>query len=312
MLYEIHIGSPKLDKSYFPPNLELDVSINNETGKSLPILIYFAVYLQSAENSFTYWLPRTPAAGKSSFRAVLAFEYVAFLKAAMQLKNSDGLNVNIMAKIIAENGVEIANHSVSYGVDKQLWILAMDEDKKPRPTGLKAHHHFAAVLDEKIGDLERRTADDPITQLQRRAFEGQINVIKEYLLDQPEMKKLKGFEPVLEICAKLNIDSRWAIAAALLSSLEGYMKNWLVKHTDEKLEDLKRKEFDELISKIQKALLAKKVAFQQKKLSDLAGKRHLRNQVIHEMYIPTDDEIAEIKDESIEFVKYIESIFPTD
>jgi len=310
LLYELRIGSPKLNTSSYPPDLALNVTITNATNKLLPILLHFAIYLESAENVFTYWIATTPNVGKSTKVTTLAFEPLAFLKASIQLKNADRVNMNIDAKIIAENGAEIAHDAISYAVDRDLWVDAIREGDKAPPTGVKAHQHFAVILESKISELENKTSNDPMTQLQRRILDHQILEVKNYLLNQPEMKKLQDLLPLEQVCSSMKIDPKWAVAAALLSSLEGYMKDWLVKNAAETFTNLKRKEFDELLSKMGAALSNKKIAYQQKRLSDIAGLRHLRNKVLHEMYVPIEDEIKEIRDESIEFVRYIESIMP--
>lgn len=310
MLYEIRLDSPKLDTTFYPPNLDLDVTINNETGKALPIFVYYAVYLVDANNSFTYWQAISPAPGKTSMKVNLAFEYVAFQRAAIQLKNADGLNINIKGTIVSESGRDITEHSISYTVDKALWVLAMHEDKRPQPTGLKTHYHFAAVLDEKIGDLEKRTANDPILQLQKKVFESQVNMIKEYLLDRPEIKELKGFEPLISICSIVKVNPRWAIAAALLSSFEGYIKKWLVNHAGETYDTLKNKNFDELTAKLRAQLKKDRIEADQTKLAELASIRVYRNLVLHEMHEPKENELETIKLQSRELMNYIESLKP--
>jgi hypothetical protein len=86
------------------------------------------------------------------------------------------------------------------------------------------------------------------------------------------------------------------------------MKHWLVKYAGVTQKDLIKQDFDELSRKVEETLVSKGITYSVKKFTDLAGNRRLRNRVIHEMYVPLDDEINEIKDETLGFVIYLDSL----
>ena len=122
------------------------------------------------------------------------------------------------------------------------------------------------------------------------------------------MKELKGFEPLIEVCSIVKVTPRWAIAGALLSSFEGYLKKWLVRHAGETFETLKKAEFHHLTDKLRAQLRKDQVSADQTKLSGLASIRDYRNLVLHEMHEPNEIELETIKKQTTELMSYIESL----
>jgi hypothetical protein len=153
--------------------------------------------------------------------------------------------------------------------------------------------------------------NDPAILLQRRIFDNQIKEIKNYLEQQPAFVELSVFKPLVEVCRIIGIEPRWCLAASLLSSLEWFLKTWLTRNSEETLDTLKSNNIDQLISKIEHALNSKNISYKQLILSDIAGKRHFRNKVIHDLTSPHESEISEIEDHIKKLVSYMESLKPS-
>lgn len=295
--------------------IELTTEITNNSGKSIPLVIHHSVQIQESRYNFTYAKAVTPQPDKTKLRQALVLEEAVFLRAKDEIGGSDGLQINVKTSMLSQTGTTICDHSDALTIDKETWILAQQENNKPKPEGEPVTSFYKAELEGKIKELEEKIAtikqsilEDPLYRLQQKIFHNQMEEIKNYLMNQSEMQELALLKPIMEISKSMKIGHRWSIAVAILSSLEGFMKNWLVENAKESIDSLKKKDFGELIDKMENSLKSKGIKFEQKKLSDLSGKRNLRNKILHEMYEPTEGEIKEITEESIEFVKYMESL----
>jgi hypothetical protein len=315
LAYDVKVITVFLNHRSYPPAVDVNVRITHDSPKEAPMYLKYTVRFVDGSNRFEFLEGITPPTGVSNKDVRLVIDYHSFRQLKHQFATLEPMRIYVTASLFSGGGLLLSENQFMQEIDRETWVLAQQEDEKPKPTGIQVEHQSTLLLDEATSQLRKEIAalrqssiDDPVVQLHRELFTLQINAMNRYLMKQPEFKQLTDMLPLQQICAVMKIDTRWAVAAALLASLEGYMKNWLVRHAGENLDDLKNKPFEELISKIKSTLLSKKVSFQQKKLSDLSGKRHLRNNVLHEMYVPSDDEIEEIKNESIAFVQYLESL----
>jgi len=120
------------------------------------------------------------------------------------------------------------------------------------------------------------------------------------------LKKQSKFEKLIESANKVDLPLNWVMGTIYVSILEAYVKKWLHSQGEE-LEKLKNKRFHELIGMMESVLKKKNIRFEQKKLSDMAG-RLFRNKVLHEHYVPTDNELEEVIKENSEFINYFNSL----
>ncbi|MGD1837635.1 MAG: hypothetical protein ACPKPY_06210 [Nitrososphaeraceae archaeon] len=132
--------------------------------------------------------------------------------------------------------------------------------------------------------------------------------IKEYLLRQKEFRDLYELKPILEVSETMNLDKKWSIAATILSALEGHIKKWLESKAGYKNKDLKNKNFDELISYVENYLDNNNIQYSDMELSKMKGMRHYRNKIFHEMKVPPNKELEDIKKECIKSIEYINSL----
>lgn len=173
--------------------------------------------------------------------------------------------------------------------------------------------HYEHVKINIIGTIARYAAE--LTSLGEN-LEIQKNTGKIVQQTNPESidSKISLIHNWVKACSTLvpqytnTINSNWAIAVCHVSLLEAFIKKWLVKNNNYNIKDFKKKDFEELISIMEKSFKQKNISFEQQKLSNIIGKRHFRNKVIHELYQPTDNEIFELIEDNTKFMNYVNSI----
>ena len=287
-------------------------------AKKEPIQAYGGKCLCCDEGRLEFLEKIAAKKGKSTLQAKLVLDYHSFRTIAEQLKQSDGIVLHTYVDLVSVGGLKLARGDYAMQIDRDSWVAARQEDNKPAPQGgLAIDHHSTALITEnatqlrkEIAQIEEKSIDDPVLQLQKKAFESLIETVKQNLLDRPETKELKGFEPLIAACSIVRVSPRWAIAAALLSSFEGYVKKWLVQHASETYDTLKNKNFDELTGKMRGQLKQDQINADQTRLAEFASIRVYRNLVLHEMHEPNDIELEKIKLQTFELMKYVNSLKP--
>lgn len=318
MLYKIKSAQFKLDSSTFPPTIQTSGTITNGTSKRFPVVFFLTVYLGSGEHNFNYSKGLNLSPGDTSFSETLVLEELAFLHAIELMGNSDEIQINMTIRIGSESDRELAEKTVSGRIEKKEWILAQQEGGKPKPNGLTPSgnpdwrlERITVQTRESIEQIKTAILDDPIIKIQRNIFEKEVEAIKTHIMMEPEMKELLMFPPAIQITKIMKVNTRWAVAAAVLSSSEGYIKKWLVAHANETLQALKKVEhFGILIEKMRNQLKKDSIDIDQTIFSNMGGQRDFRNIVLHEMYEPSESELNTITRQTIDFVHYIESKKP--
>lgn len=318
-MYEVKIIRLGLDTSFYPPVFNIEARLTHDLDRVEPMLLRYTLTLPVNEGSFSFIEKIVDAPkGRSQIQSKLALDYHSFHSIAEQLRQSDGIKVNGYVDLLTVGGYKLARGDFNTSVERDDWVRAIDSAGKFAPSGTIAIDHQSTALVTELESqlrneiirIEKKVVDDPAFGLQRRAFESMVETVKQDLLDRPEIKDLKGFEPLISVCSTVKVHPRWAIAAALLSSFEGYVKKWLVDHAGETFDSMKKLNFDDLTGKLRGQLKKDQITPDQSQMSEFANIRYYRNLVIHEMYQPTEDELNKISQKTQDLMKYIESLKP--
>jgi hypothetical protein len=177
------------------------------------------------------------------------------------------LSVRIECTLNLLSGKEIAwSNTIHTVITNNEWSLIQNENGKLIPEGLQPSvypewqlERLASDLSTSLSDLRKNTTEDPFYKLMYGMTKAQIDFLKDYLQEQPDFKELFQFKPAIEIANLIKIKPIWALAAMLLSSVEGFVKLWLVNIGKYDITDLERKYFNELVRMMEKFLKDKNV-----------------------------------------------------
>jgi len=148
-IYEINVEIVKLDKKFFPPVVEVKTIITNNIKKKLPILLYYAVGLHGNSYPFPYWMRISPPTGKKTYEHKLLLEEVMFCKAKSEIGGDDPLLINVTGVLTTMGGNDINRDSETIQIDKKMWILAQQEDRKPHGKGIKISSAYEQMMKHK-------------------------------------------------------------------------------------------------------------------------------------------------------------------
>ncbi len=314
MICEVEIKED-IPKTFFPPAVILEITTHNHTDRILPLGLHIAISIQGMQ--LQYWKKINLKLKKHTFKETLLFDISNFLHLKEETKDLTGaLNVRIECTLSLLSGTDIAwSNTIDTKITGHEWSLIKEEKGKIKPEGLQPNvypewklENMALDFSDNLSELKKNTSEDPIYKLMYGMTKNQIEFLKEYIQQQPEYKGLLQFKPAIEISNLIKIDPIWSIAAIMMSSVEGYIKHWLLRVGDYKISQLKNTNFSDLVSMMETVLTSKKVVYEPYNLSATATIRHYRNRVLHEMIVPSREALSKIREECFRFITYIESL----